>query len=347
MNSPIVTEAPRRFLYINVSRIGDTLLATPAIRAIAAHAPGTVVDVLGHPKRVEVLENLPFVRKVGGISKNTSWMRGWFGFISKPYDVALVHGNDEALIEYALRVSHRVVAFRQQSDKLNSALFRCIEPPQPMTVHTVEHGLMLANALNIETNNRRLAYQVTPAEANWAADCLTADLPASATPLIGMHIATFPKKTFRRWPIDHFAQLADRIAQQWPHAYFIIYGGNEEPMQVEWLIRQLKQRATTYAGRLSLRQTAALMNLTDLHIGLDTGPTHLVSAFDIPVVSLHHCQIPSRFIAPLDHPCSYPIDHPRLGSDDCSEQVPMSEITVETVFMAVQRALSEHPPKPR
>ncbi|MCE9571511.1 MAG: hypothetical protein K8R10_16135, partial [Rhodocyclales bacterium] len=62
---------PRRILVINVSRIGDTLLATPAIRALAAAWPEASLDVLGHPNRVEVLEHLPFVRRVGSISKKS------------------------------------------------------------------------------------------------------------------------------------------------------------------------------------------------------------------------------------------------------------------------------------
>ncbi|MBL8511351.1 MAG: hypothetical protein JNM52_06865, partial [Betaproteobacteria bacterium] len=36
---PEEAQAARRVLIINVTRIGDTLLTTPAIRAIAAHFP--------------------------------------------------------------------------------------------------------------------------------------------------------------------------------------------------------------------------------------------------------------------------------------------------------------------
>src|SRR5438132_6775977 len=50
-----------------------------------------------------------------------------------------------------------------------------------------------------------------------------------------------------------------------------------------WLSERLGPRATLYAG-LCLRETAAVMNLTDLFVGVDTGPTHLMSAFDVPLV---------------------------------------------------------------
>ena len=52
---------PRAVLAIVVSRIGDTLLATPALRAIAGAWPDAKLTCLAHPKRAEVLRNLPFL----------------------------------------------------------------------------------------------------------------------------------------------------------------------------------------------------------------------------------------------------------------------------------------------
>jgi heptosyltransferase-3 len=86
------------------------------------------------------------------------------------------------------------------------------------------------------------------------------------------------------------------------------------------------------------------MSLTDLYIGVDTGPTHIMSAFDIPLVGLYHCLSSSKLTGPLEHPRLYAIDHPRLGKD-CTEHSPMAEIRVETVFAQVARALTEHPPR--
>ena len=48
----------RSILVINVTRIGDTLLTTPCLRAIAAAYPQGALTFLGHPKRVEVIEHL-------------------------------------------------------------------------------------------------------------------------------------------------------------------------------------------------------------------------------------------------------------------------------------------------
>src|SRR5436853_472615 len=224
------------FLFINVARIGDTLLATPAMRAITSAYPGCHIAALAHPKRAEVLHGLPFIAGVGGITKNTAPWRGLLG--GRRYDYALVYGFDEALVAYALRVAGSVVAFRQRDQALNRRLYRCVDEPPAGAEHAVLHRLRLAAALGIPAAGRRLAYRVTPHEA---------------------------------------AAARSRLA------------------------------------------------------------------FDIPLVALYHCRIPSRQIAPLDHPCVYALDHPRQ-SGDCTESTPMSEITVDAVLAQVRRALAEHPP---
>ncbi len=333
------------FLFINVARIGDTLLATPAMRAVAASFPGCSITALGHPKRVEVLEGLPFLDRVAGITKNSAPWRGWFG--GRRYNYAFVYGLDEALVAYALRVADRVVAYQQKSEALNRRLY-CRVPKAPThTKHAVEHALSLVDAVGIPAAGLRLAYHVSSDEVANARKRLAVDLPTGVSLLVGLHVATFPKKTWRRWPVEHFSSLAERIAGEWPGAHFLIFGGDEEPDRVRWLADRLSKRATLYAGRLNLRESVALMSLTDLYVGLDTGPTHLMSAFDVPMVTLHHCLIPSRLIAPLDHPCCYTIDHPQHNQDGCTEEASIAEIDVETVFSVVKRALTDHPPKLR
>lgn len=337
-----MSESVPSFLFINVARIGDTLFATPAMRAVAAAYPGCRITALAHPKRAEVLEGLPFLTRVGRITKKTAPWQGRFG--ARRYDYAIVYGFDEPLVAYALRVAERVVAFQQKSDALNRRLYRCVAIPPFQSEHAVMHYLRLPAALGVAPAGRRIAYRVMPAEQKAARERLAADVPRDAKPLIGLQVASFPTKEYRDWPVQHFASLARTILADFPGAHFLIYGGSEEKRRTRWLAQQLGARAVLYAGRLTLRETAALMSLTDLYIGVDTGPTHIMSAFDIPLVGLYHCLSSTRHTGPLDHPCLYALDHPRLDRGDCTQETPMSDISVKTVYAAVRKALTEHPP---
>lgn len=337
---PTLTEAAS-FLVINVSRIGDTLLVTPALRAIRHAHPRARIDVLCHPKRAEILRHLPFIDSVGTISKRRAWWRGRFG--RARYDYALVYGFDESLVAYGARAAQRAVAFRQRDERLTQRLYRAVDVPAFQSEHSVALLLRLPAALGIAPHGLRLAYHVADAERAWAATQLAATTPRDAGPLIGLQVASFPTKGYRDWPVESFAALAERVSNDWPGAHFLIYGGTGEAERTQWLTQRLGARATCYAGRLTLRQTAALMSLTDLYVGVDTGPTHIMSAFDIPLVGLYHCYSPSRLIGALDHPYFYPVDHPRPYG--CATDVPMAEITVDAVYAAVQRALQARAPR--
>jgi heptosyltransferase-3 len=335
---------PKSILVINVSRIGDTLLATPAIRALVAAWPDAAIDVLAHPGRMEVLQHLPFVRTVAAISKKSAPFRGWSGLMAKPYDLALVYGHDEALVAYALRVAKQVAAFRQSSARINCQLAVVVESPSFQSDHSVRLALALPAALGVKPAGLRLSYAVTTAETTWATATLARDLPLGAAPVIGLQVASFPTKGYRDWPIEYFMELCERIREAKPQAHFLIFGGSEERPRTEALKTRLGPAATLYAGHLSLRQTGALMSRLDIFIGVDTGPTHLMSAFDIPLIGLYHGFSRSELIAPLEHPRFIPVDHP-LAGPECPTEAAMADISVDRVWQAVQQALQAPPLK--
>lgn len=327
------------FLVINVTRIGDTLLATPALRAIAHAHPGSEITCLGHPKRVEVLEHLPFIQQVGGITKQRAVWRGRFG--GKRWDYALVYGNDRELVRYALRVADKVVAFRQNDEALDRKLYRAVERPATNALHAVDLQLLLPAALGIAPDGRYLSYCVSGAEAAWAEALLRSETPADAQRYIGLQVASFPTKAYRDWPLEHFTALCEKILARYPQTHFLVFGAASERGKGEALRAHFPGSVTVFSGRLSLRQTTAVMQRLALYIGVDTGPTHLAGALGIPLVAMYHCLHRARVYAPLEHPQLYAVDHPS-PDEACSETSNMGDISVATLWDKVQTALDKH-----
>ncbi len=330
-----MSEAPASILVINVCRIGDTLLATPAIRALARMWPEARITVLGHPKRVEVIEHLPFVAEVGAITKQRALFRGWLQ--ASRYDLAIVYGHDQALVRYALRVARQVVAFRQQDAALNARLYRCVEEAPAYSEHAVDGALRLIKALGIPMAGKRLSFALHESERRAAADRLAALGLEGVHPLIGLKIASFPTKAYRDWPVDHFVELCERIRALWPDAGFIIFGGPDERDNIAAAQRRIGGRCAAFSD-LSLREAGAVMSLLDAYVGVDTGPTHIMGSFDIPIVAMFHCKLPRSLYGPLEHPCDFSLDHPRLGQA-CDETTAMAELSVDAVAGQLAAAL--------
>ncbi len=336
-------DTPRRILVIHVTRIGDTLLTTPVLRALAAAWPDAEITFAGHRKRVEVMHHLPFIHHVRSISKHRAPLLGRFG--GRRYDLAFVFGQDEPLVEYALRVADRVIAGRQKSDAINTRLFAIAYEDGYRPRHAVTGLLSMLRPLRIPPAGFFLSYRVTEDEDRWAKDWLARE-EITGQPLVGLQLASFPTKAYRDWPVGHFVALCERLLTQHPGAHFLILGGKTEAERTRFVKSQLGKRATNFAGRLSLRQTAALMNQLDLYVGVDTGPTHIMGALHRPMVSLYHPTAPSRALAPQEHPCCFAVDHP-LADKTARFDIPMAEISVEDVWKHVEAALQGECPAPR
>ena len=324
----------QKILVIIVSRIGDTLLTTPAIESISGHFKDTEITVLAHPKRYTILQHLPFVHNVGFISKNTAIWKGRFG---KKYDLAFVYGYDKNLVLYALRVSNRVIAFKQGNNKIDNRLYKSVEFPTSENMHSVDIFMALPQAIDIHADNKRLSLSLTKDEELFAENILTEN-KLSEKLLIGIQAVSFPTKVYRDWPTECFLELCKKIVDKNPNVHFLIYGGRaeKEKEKLNWLFNGLSGYATSFIG-MTLRETAAVMSKTHLYIGVDTGPTHIMSTFNIPMIVLFHCKLKSEIYGALEHPCYFAIDHP--NKKNCSETSAMSDISVKTVLEAADSVL--------
>lgn len=324
-----------KILIINVTRIGDTLFGVPSIRAITQHYPGAEVTVLAHPNRYRLLEHLPYAHHVGGITKKTACYRGWFG---KQYDKAFVWGFDAPLIRYAARVSREVIAHRQPDAALNKLITHMVEPPAHKANHVVKQLLTLPEGVGITTANYRIDLVLTDAEKSWARQKLDSLGFTAENLLVGFQTTSFHTRPYRDWPIDNFRDLANRLSQRYPQARFILFGGRDGLDRNQALAAELGERCISFANQLSLRQTAAIMSCLNAYVGVDTGPTHIMSTFDIPLIGLYHAKSKTHHTGPLQHPQDYCINHP-VDEADADETTPMADITVDQVYKQVRRAL--------
>jgi heptosyltransferase III len=293
-------------LVVIVARIGDTLLATPMLRALKDACPRGRLTVLAHPKRLAVLEHLPFIDALGGISPASARLRGWLG--SRRHDLAFVFGRDGPLLDYALRVSRRAFAFAHPGMAGDPARVVRVAPPAE-SVHAVRERLMLAEAEGVRAKSLRLAYVVTEAEKRRA----RRRLERAGRPVVGLQMVSFPTKAHRNWPPESFAELAVRIAARHPGAGFVVLGDRDARPAGEMLSRRLPGKVQLAAGELDLRDSAALIGELDLYVGVDTGPTHIAGALEVPMIGIYHHAYPGRNLAPLERSRLRVLEQPAAG----------------------------------
>jgi lipopolysaccharide heptosyltransferase II len=98
----------------------------------------------------------------------------------------------------------------------------------------------------------------------------------------------------KRWPIEHFLELAQRLAARGSDLNFAILGGAEDDALGRTLAQAVPGRCLDLTGKLSLPEMVEWIRLSELMVTNDTGPMHVAAALGKRVVALFGPTEPAR-----------------------------------------------------
>jgi lipopolysaccharide heptosyltransferase II len=169
-------------------------------------------------------------------------------------------------------------------------------------------------------------------------------------PIIGVHVNG--GRESKQWHLDRFAAVARQLARDRGASIVLTGSAGDRPM-VNAVAAQLTGiHVIDTAGTLDVVELAAVLSMLDVFVSSDSGPMHLASAVDTPVVALFGPADPRRYgpraaterILRVDLPCS-PCGQVRLPPVRCRGHVPdcMDGITVAAVVAAASDLIDQRP----
>jgi heptosyltransferase-2 len=156
----------------------------------------------------------------------------------------------------------------------------------------------------------------------------------------------------KRWPAERFAGLARRLIVE-TGAQIYLLGGQSDAGLCARLAREIGEACINTAGKLTLRQSAALLDRCQILVSNDSAPTHLGVATRCKVITIFGPTVPAFGFAPFGDghvviekslPCRPCSSH---GSKRCpiGTHACMLEISSEEVFvkvLALRGSISAH-----
>ena len=281
-------------LVIQTAFLGDVVLTTPLLAALAArHGP---VDVVTTPAAAPLLETHPAVRRVVPYDKRGR-DRGWAGLRglarrlrSERYERAYL--PHRSLRTAALALLARIPARIGFHD--GWPFFYTEVRRHPADGHEVDRLLALA-----EQPSAAYAPTLhpTPDDERVAGSALDAAGIPEGTPFV----AVAPGSIWgsKRWP--HYGELAVRLTVRTP---VVVVGGPEDTALGEEVVRAVeggkgRYRAANVCGKLTLRQSAALIARARVLVTNDSAPLHLATATGTPIVAVFGPTLPEFGFGPL------------------------------------------------
>lgn len=318
-------------LVIQTAFLGDVVLTTALLSALAAEHGA--VDVVTTPLAAPLLETHPAVAQVIPYDKRGK-DRGWSPLVEFAGRLKGAGYSQAYLPHRSLRTATLAALARipaRVGFKGSWSFLYTEVRPKPRTGHEADRLLALANGA---PGVYRPHLRPTPEDEAVAA--------ALATPPF---VALAPGSIWgsKRWP--YFAELAERLAER--IAVVVVGGGDDAAVgeEITAAVGRLGGRAVNTCGRLTLRQSAALIGRAELLVTNDSAPLHLATAMGTPIVALFGPTVTEFGFGPLRagdvalgiegllcRPCS---PHgPRrcpLGHHRC-----MRDLTVDTVTLAIE-----------
>jgi ADP-heptose:LPS heptosyltransferase len=153
----------------------------------------------------------------------------------------------------------------------------------------------------------------------------------------------------RRWPREYYIALAKSILDRYPDVVILLTGGEDDRIWLE-AIRSaaLNERCINFAGWTSLAELPALYSVSAFMLSNDSGPPHFASLTDMPLFVFFGPETPKLY-CPLGNatpiyaglacsPCVSAANHRKTA---CSDNVCLQVITPEQVFGILRPMLDD------
>ena len=328
---------------IQTAFFGDVVLTTPLLAVLAErHGP---VDVVTTPAATPLLETHPAVRRVIPYAKRGA-DRGIAGILRlgralRAERYAFAYLPHRSLRSAALAIIARIprrIGFADGWRLLYTGSRR-----RPATGHEVDRLLALADVAP--------HHQTAPTLGLTAADVAAAEAALRAGGIIATFVALAPGSIWgsKRWP--HYAALAKRLADR---AGIVVVGGADDAAlgeEIGTAVGRSSGRCVSLCGRLTLRQSAAVIRKAAVLVTNDSAPLHFAQAVATPTVAIFGPTLPSFGFGPRG-PRDQALGVDGLACRPCSAHGParcplghhlcMQSLRVEDVLHAIEETGALH-----
>lgn len=344
--------SPQRILLLRLERIGDLVMAMPAIADVRAAAPSARIDLIVGSWNADLARTMRDVDSVQVL--DAAWLARQGDGLALPALLGAARRWREAPYD---------VAINFEPDVRSNLMLAVSGSAWTAGYASGGGGALLDAALDYDArahtsaNARRLVAAVFGSAAPSQRDPRL-DLDAAATaaaertigrasqPLVGIHVSG--GRDIKQWPPERFAEVARRLQAE-RGATIVLTGSPADRTLVDGVRARLLPDATIdVAGERDLVSVAAILQRLDLFVTGDTGPMHLANAVGTPVVAVFGPSDPARY-APLgefdrvvrvDLPCA-PCNRIRLPPERCVGHTPdcLASVTSDMVFASAAAVL--------
>lgn len=362
--------SPYKVLIIKLSEMGSTVLAYPAVAELKKRCPETELFFLVFRQNAAIIEILDLAPRTNVITVDyqspgrllLSGLQAVRRLLRERIDTTIdmdFFSRLTALVSFLVCRGNRVGFHRYTIEGLyrgNLLTHRVLYSP---TIHTSIAFMALIRTLfenpDDEPHYRgriEAADLILPQYAPSSSDVKSARNKLEAAgiqdggdqSIILINPNSSDIFPLRKWPLDYFARLSERLLKELPLVLLLITGVASEQKDARYITERVASpRCIDFTGKTSFRELLALYSIAKMMVTNDSGPAHFASLLRLPTVVLFGPETPRLYSALgdkhkdiyADFACSPCVSVYNGKHSPCQENRCLKTIGVAEVFKEV------------
>ncbi|MFA5167407.1 MAG: lipopolysaccharide heptosyltransferase II [Candidatus Omnitrophota bacterium] len=336
-----------KILVVMKNWLGDLLFQMPALSLIKQKYPGASIVCIAPERCREILEAHPAVSDFLNFDEKSTH-RSWLARVRFALELRKRGPWGQGYLFHRSRSRAVFLVFAGVKERIGYEKGRkgflsrpVTEPARPM--HQLDYFLNLMEKAGFELpTEREYRFFYREEDEQAAREILEAHGIKKNMKYICFHLgANWEPK---RWPIAHFAALAEKIEEKWQFPVVVTGSQNDRPLFEDFMSKICHAKIISLIGKTRLRISAAIYKHAACLVTGDSGPMHIASGVGAPVVALFGPTDP-KLTGPRGRGESIVLQYVPPGykvpffGKDLPEDGWMSRIMPEQVFDAVERLI--------
>jgi len=329
----LVKEPIQTVCFFSNTALGDTIFNTPVFRVFRQNFPHVRTVALLNPSTAPLFKTDPNIDEIllydgkkGGFLRALSQLKK-----IKPDIVFILHSNEPQATPLAVLSGAKYVFKLPNSGNKFNAFHSNAPEPYGDERYVVLNRLEQLKFVGIKSRDTRLNLYLRDEDFARVDEMLKKD---GKRKFIGFQMGA--STVSRQWFWQRWRELAGIILER-TDAVIVLTGSPAERAMTAQLDEELRSsRVIDAAGKLSLREAAALIARLDALVTPDTGPLHVAAALKTPTVGLFAVASPVNSNPDFDENIHKFIKKPRTCSPcvgkNCKFQECMLQIGADEVW---------------
>jgi heptosyltransferase III len=278
LTSSMPSITPKRIVVIRGGGVGDFILTLPVLGALRRTWPEAHLELIAHPSIAELARGRYYAHTVRAI-EDAAWARMFTG---EPLSSASGLHAYWSRVDLAVNfLADREGLFQKSLSGLGLRYLQVGPPAGP--VHAAEHFLRALAQIGVSAADPQPRLYPNEADRAAAAAIFGGLFPPPPKPVVTIHPGS--GSPGKNWPAGNYAETVRRLSES-EAFHLLLLSGEADLEAAEAIKHKLGHQRAAWLEEPSLTHLAALFEKVVLHLGNDSGISHLAAAAGAPVLAL-------------------------------------------------------------